>query len=223
MSDLAINYFNPTDVLSLVSDNWIQQENNITESLERAQGLKANGDESAYKTHGGMASGSVIYECHLETGNLVLPNIGKVAGGYLITQLQIAYQEIGWPRLTATVHQHDDNPHVDGDINTFTPSITCPAQFGIPRAFGGFSIDNADVGIAGLTYSISCTHEDSDQNGDHIAGESRDGVETLEMNFIGIPTMTVPATWSEGSEGNPKSNTAAETYSFQWEHHLDRN
>lgn len=225
MADKVVNFFNPTDVLGL-GGTWVQQENNLTDSVQRAQGLGADGDEVANTTHGGMESGTVVYESHTETAlvpALVLPLVGAVEGGYHIDSLSLVYQPTGWPRLTVTCHQHDSNAH-EGTLNTFTPSLAdaCPAQFGIPRALGIEALDD-ECGVRALTYTVGCTHVDEDENGEHLAGQNRDGVETLAYEFTGDPgAMTGPEGWDELSDGAPKSNTAAETRSIQWEHHLTR-
>lgn len=223
MSDVAINFFNPADVLSLNASNWIQQENNIVDTNQRAQGLSAVGDEAVSQLHGGGSAGTVVYECHKASGNLTLPVIGLVAGGYHLDSFSLAYNPVGWPRLTCNVHQHDDNPHATG-LNTFTPSLTCPAGFGVPRALGIASL-GAVNGVRSCTYTVGCTHVDEDENGDHLAGENRDGVETLAYEFTGSDLgvgFTPPAGWDELSDGTPKSNTGAETTAMSWEHHIAR-
>lgn len=231
MSDKAVPFFNPTDVLSLGGD-MIQQSNGIKETNQRAQGLGATGDEAANKLHGGMSQGSVVYEDHTESGNLTLPNVGKVAGGYHIDSIQVEYQPTGWPRITFNVHQHDSNPHVDADLNTFSATVDLPCQFGIPRtlelASDGvtvvFANGDTDSGMRSLSYTLSCTHVDEDENGDHLAGENRDGVEQLQIGFTKDPdTTTIHADWDNLDDGPDKSNTAAETGSLTLEHHVSRN
>lgn len=233
MADKAVPFFNPTDVLGLYVDangnRWIQQENGIVETLQRAQGLKANGDEAAHKTHGGAAAGPVVYECHDETGNLALPKVGEVKGGYHIDQVQLAYQPTGWPRLTIPVHQHDSNAHEDGTLNEFSATPVFPAQFGIPRSISNaaaavvVAIGDADAGMRAMTYTLGCTHVDEDENGDHLAGENRDGIETMQVETTKDPdTVTIHGEWDKLSDGSPKSNTAAETAQIQIEHHVAR-
>lgn len=225
MADKAINFFNPSDVLSLSASGWVQQQNNITDSVQRAQGLGATGDEAAKKTYDGKAAGSVVYDCFTETGNLTLPKVGQIAGGYHIDSLSLVYSPNGWPRLTVNVHQHDSNSHTSG-LNTFTPSLTCPAQWGVPRALSISDLDTS-AGVRGCTYTVGCTHEDESENGDHLAGENRDGVETLAYEFtVGAAALGAefagPSGWDEMSDGSPKGNTSAETRSMQWEHHIAR-
>lgn len=225
MADKAINFFNPGDVLSL-ANGWVQQEDNITDTVQRAQGLGATGDEAASQTHGGSSAGTVTYENHSDSGNLVLPKPGAVLGGYHVDSFSLAYSPTGWPRLTINVHQHDSNSHATGDLNTFTPSLTCPAGFGVPRALGISNLD-ASAGVRSCNYTVGCTHLDEDQNGDHWAGENRDGVETLDYEFTtgtaGLGDLFEgPAGWDELSDGSTKTNTSAENSSMQWTNHIGR-
>lgn len=222
MSDIAVGFFNPADVLSLGGD-WVQQENNIVNNHQVAIGLGATGDAVAKKSHGGGSSGPVVYECHAETGNLTLPNVGKVAA-FHIDSLQLVYQPTGWPRLTCNVHQHDDNAHAD-DRTQYAPSITLPAQFGVPAAAGGVAGAAATAAARACTYTLGCTHQDEDgATGNHLAGENRDGIETLAYEYTGDPgaAVTGPDGWIETSEGagTAKSNTAAETKGLSWENHV---
>jgi len=231
MSDIAIGFFDPDDVLGLSGDGWVQQENNIATTHQRAQGLSAIGDEAAKHVHGELASGSVVYECHAETGNLTLPNAGAVLGasegvdGYLVDNCQLVYSPTGYPRLTLNVHQHGENPHADEDMRQFTPSLTCPAQYGVPRTLGISNLGDV-CGVRGCTYTWGVTHVDEDENGDHLAGQSRDGVETLAYEFTGhdhgegdTPAFADPSGWDEMNDGATKGNTAADTSSLAWEKH----
>lgn len=220
MADKLVPFFNPSDIVGL-GGNWIVQENNLAHSLSRAQGLNAVGDESASKTYDGKTVGSVVLECQTETGNLSLPNVGGVSGGYLVENWSLVYSPTGWPRLTINLHNHDDNAHADG--NKFAPSLTCPAQFGCPSTLG-FSTTDTDVGVRGITYTLGCQHVDeNDGVGAHLAGASRDGAETLAVEFTKVPAdMTGPADWDEMGDDEKHGNTAAETASYNWEHHVAR-
>ena len=228
MADKAVPFFNPSDLLSLGGD-WIVQDHNIAAANQRAQGLAATGDEAASKLYDGKTSGSIAFECHAETGSLTLPNVGAVKGGYHIDSLQLVYNPAGWPKLTLNVHKHDDNSHAADSMNEFAPSPTFPAQFGVPRGLtigaGAQSITDTACGIKSMTYNLACTHVDElDEAGDHLAGENRDGAETLAIEYTKNPAViaNTGAGWSQMSGGSTLSNTAAETASYSWEAHVVR-
>jgi hypothetical protein len=230
MSDKAVPFFSPTDVLSL-GGTWAVQENSLSESNQRAQGLDAVGDEAAGQTYDNKTAGTIVYEDHSAAGGtLTLPAVGSVAGGYHIDSLSLAYNATGWPRLTVTVHKHADNSHADGDMNEYSATPVFPTGFGIPRELEDaleaslFSITDDDAGLRSMTYTLGATHVDeNDEAGDHLAGQTRDGVETLAVEFTKIPAVvTIAAGWDEMTDGSNKSNTAAETASMSWEHHVAR-
>lgn len=231
MSDKAVPFFSPTDVLSL-GGNWAVQEVNLSDAYQRAQGLDAAGDEAVSETFDEKTSGTVVYEDHSASGgSLTLPTVGAVGGGYHIDSYQVVYSSNGWPRLTVTVHKHGQNSHADGEQNEFNASVVLPTGFGCPREILDaldatvFEVTDTDAGVRGLTYSLGCTHVDEgDEAGDHLAGENRDGVETLSVEFTKDPgsSVTASADWDEMTDGAAQGNTAAETASMSWEHHVAR-
>lgn len=225
MSDKAVPFFNPSD--PGLGGDWIVQSNGIKDASQRAQGLKANGDEAAHKLFDGKAAGPVVFECHVETGNLTIPNVGSVIGGYVVERCTLRYNATGWPQLTLDVHQHDDNPHADGELNEFAATPTFPAQFGIPRSLTigatSFALTDTDAGMNSLEYSLGAVHVDESENGLHLAGDNRDGIETLNVGFTKDPaTVTAPTGWDLLSDGPDTSNTAAERGTMAWEHHIAR-
>lgn len=227
MADKAVPFFNPTDIPGIGGD-WIVQTDGIQHTQQRAQGLKADGDESTFKGYDGKSAGNVVLECHLVSGTLSVPSVGTVGGSYFIEAAEVKYNPVGWPRLTVTVHQHDENPH-SADLNEFASSVTLPAGFGIPRAIttggGAITLADDDAGVNDLTYTLRCTHVDElDGAGNHLAGQSRDGVETLAYGFTKEPSSVTntDATWLEMGAGPTHANTEAEKATKAWEHHVVR-
>jgi len=219
MADKVVSFFEPVDILGL-GTGWEVQENNITHSNQRAQGLDATGDEAASKVYDGKSAGTIVYELHEATEPLqALPPIGSVQGGYHIDGGQVVYNPVGWPRVTFNVHQHDDNAHAD-TLRQFTPSLALVPAFGCPRTLGGITVPS-DAGIRSVTHGFGITHTDElDGAGDHLAGENRDGMETLAYDFTGPQgVITAPVGWDEMSIGDVDANTAAETGSYAWEIH----
>jgi hypothetical protein len=228
MADLTVGMFNPSDLISL-GGAWVIQEDNVTVQNGRSQGLAANGDEAAYKSYGGDSSGTLVFECQAETGTLVIPNAGAVMGGYMIDKSDLVYRDLLFPRLTVTVHKHVANPHADGDMNEYACTVALPAQWGVPRSLEDvdeedvFAFTDANTGIKSLTYSLGCTHQDESVDGAHMAGQSRDGVETLAAEWIEPPaTVTVAAPWVSLNAGAKHGNTEAASASQSWERHVAR-
>ena len=233
MSATVLGFFKPTDVLSL-GGSFIPQSDTPSTTLKRAQGLLANGDEGVSKTYGSETKRVVVYEYQSPSGTITLPKLGTIVSSLHIDSADVEYQANGWPKITVNTHQHGTNPHTTM-ANKYTPSITLPAQFGIPRGLLDkatptpadvfkLSTDDAGIGVKSMKYSISCTHLDEDNEvGEHLAGENRDGVEKLDIGLTGIPaTVTVGSGWDKLSDGTGKSNTAADTATISLEHHVLR-
>lgn len=232
MAATVVNFFNPTDLLAL-GGSFIVQNGTPSDSLERAQGLLANGDEGIAKTYGGKTNLQIAYEYQNETGNITLPNVGSVAGTYHIDRIRLEYRANAWPLITFTCHKHAANTHTAA--NEFAPTITFPAQFGIPRSLKDtatptaadlwkMGTDDTGIGIKSMSYEIGCVHVDEpNETGAQLAGENRDGVEKLDIGLTGVPaSITVKAGWDKLSDGSPKSNTAVDQQTLSYEHHLAR-
>jgi len=232
MADTVVNFFNPSDILSL-GGSFIVQSVTPTDTLKRAQGLLANGDEGINKTHGGKTDLTIVYEYQNESGNITLPNVGSVAGGYHIDRVRIQYRANAWPLITITCHKHAANSHTAQ--NEFAATIVFPAQFGIPRSLQDaatptpndiwkLGADDDTIGIRDMSYELSCQHQDEDgETGAQCAGENRDGVEKLDVTTTGkAASVTVGTGWAKLSDGNPTGNTAVEQQTLSYEHHVAR-
>ena len=74
------------------------------------------------------------------------------------------------------------------------------------------------------TYKLEETHIDEPgRNGEQLAGENHDGVETLEVEYTGDATADdyeIETGWTNDQKTTTPSNTAATTTSLNLIHHL---
>lgn len=228
-------FFTPADPISIntlltltESLMWIIQTVTPSKTKARAAGLGANGDEAAYQAHNGMESLTAVYKCFATTGNLKLPDVGVIASTYHIDSVQLAYDAAGWPTLTVVMHKHSDSStHAESSCNEYAAGITFPAQFGIPADLGAdFSLDSTAVAMRSLSYNLTCTHVDElGGAGNWHAGENRDGVETLEVEFTGVPDdadLTIAETWHTSTDETGTENTAVNSRKLSLTRHLAR-
>ena len=247
--DPALGFFDPTDPLDINTalalagpDQWIVQSHNPTAALTRVAGLAANGDEGAYTTIDGKTSGTVTYECFKVGGAgllLTLPIAGQVYGGFHVDSVKLVYAQNKWPTLEISFHNHAENPHAASSCNRYVLGRTSagkvaqfPAGFGCPVSILDnavapvtyFAMAHATIGIKTLTFALAVTHQDETGSaGDHLAGENRDGKETMEADFVGIPTtVTKLAAFVAPSSGSTQTNQAADTAKYSFERHLQR-
>lgn len=241
----ATGFFNPTDPLTINtlltltgSLTWLIQSNTPSKKADRAAGLKANGDESAWKAHNASETRTLVYECHALTGTLKVPVVGTVTASTVwhIDSAKVDYKPAGWPTLTVQVHKHTGaTSHTAASCNTYAAGIALPAMFGIPALLNDtatptagvdFELDNAVIGLKSLSYGLSCTHQDeTGSTGDWLAGQNRDGVETLDVAFTGIPDdtdLTLALTWHNATDGQSATNTAVDGRSLSLVRHLAR-
>jgi len=247
--DPVLGFFDVADPLAINAAltltgaaQWIVQSETLTAAQTRVQGLATNGDEGAYMAIDGKTSGTVTYECQKPGGvgsYLTLPLVGQVYGNYHIDSMKLTYKPNGWPTLECTVHNHAVNPHTTGSCHTYTPGLTAapsvaqfPAGFGVPTSIldnaGApatyFSMLHLTVGIKSLTISLSVTHKDETGSmGSQLAGNNRDGKESIEAEFVGIPTVvTVYPTFTQINAGSTTTNQAADTAKHSYERHILR-
>ena len=151
--------------------------------------------------------------------------------GWHIDSFTLTYNQAGFPTLSVTAHKHGTAAH--DTCRTYTPTLTCPAQFGIPDldetaadSFGGFTVDKI-VGMRSLSYSMQVNHQDENKgDGSHLAGDNYDATETVAFETTGIATITAPAPatgfrpWTCESAGENTSNVAASTASASFTRHV---
>lgn len=222
-----VGFFNPVDLFAIGGDWEVQTGPSPKTSRQRAQGLKSTGDEAASKLYDEKKTVTCVYECFAASGNLTLPSVGTITStGYHIDKVDLSYTT-KWPKMTVSGHLHGGaNNHATDDCRTYTSSLTFPAGWGIPRALAGFALAVGDTAIAWASadYSLSCVHldEPNPETGDWLAGENRDGTETMSVTLAGVgATITAPAGWDKTEDGNEQSNQAADTESASYEHHLE--
>lgn len=215
-----VEFFAPTDVFS-IGDDWKVQTTEKSKTKERASGLGATGDEIAHKDHSEQDGLTCTYKCYVETGNLTLPKVGAISGGYHIDSINLAYSPTDWPTLTVTGHKHSPTSHTTGSCRTYTATPVFPAQFCIPSNVTSLSMTDASIGMRSLTYDLSCTHVDEDKCGGWLAGENHDGVETLAAEFTGVPdSLTIADGWTQTEKGDSSGNTAVTTSSVSITQHI---
>lgn len=241
----AIGFFNPVDPLSINtlltlsgSLMWIIQSNTPSKKADRSAGLKANGDENAWKAHNAGETRTLVYECHALTGFLKVPAVGTVTASTVwhIDSVKVDYKPTGWPTLTVQIHKHTGAAnHTAASCNTYAAFTKLPALFGIPALINDtattpvgvdFELKVAAIGLKSISYGLSCTHQDeTGGTGDWLAGQNRDGVETLDVAFTGIPDdtdLTLALTWHNATDGQSATNTAVDGRSLSLVRHISR-
>lgn len=200
------------------------QTHQETESAQRGQGLKADGDENASHYYDHRSARSETYKAFAANGSLSLPGLGGApVNGYHLDQWSLAFSPTDWPTLTIDGHRHNSQAHPA--TRAYAHGLTVAAGWGIPRNVGGIALGEADaaIGIASATLAFSVTHQDElDGAGEHLASEDRDGVLTLTVTFTGVPSaLTGPSGWDDNADGaTGKGNTQADTYTRSWQKHV---
>ena len=229
MSSSGVNFFDPDNTLAFTG--WERQTPQKSTSTQRASALGADGDEIASRDYGAQTQIPANFVAVAVTGNLTLPVCGEIVGGFHVDGFTLTYNQAGFPTLSVTAHKHGSDSH--DTCRKYTPTLACPAQFGIPdldddneTSFAGF-VSSATVGMRSLTYSMQVNHVDENKgDGSHLAGDNYDATETVSFETTGITTITAPSagtgetSWTCTSDGENTSNVAASTTSASFTRHV---
>ena len=187
MSDKAVGGPGAVDLFG-IGGFWVAQDDGNNDTSQRAVGIGSNGDAAASKLHDNKNEVTVTYKNFATAGNLVIPAVGDVLGGYVAPTIKIDCKPEDWPTMVITGHQHDGNPHVAG-LPKYVFPLTIPCGFGVPTIFANLA---AACGNASLSVDLSCTHLDVPDGltGEHLAGSNGNGQCKVSLEYTGVPNIT---------------------------------
>lgn len=220
MAEIAVGGPQATDLFSLGAGFKEQNSGNDAQAtLAQTQG--ANGDNSANQLHGGMNAVTCNYSYEDTTplwpdtaGAVLMPRPGQIRNSWMITSVAIGYSQNNWPTVAVTGHNHDSNPH-DTDLAVYSPSVALSGGFGCPDVLTNSAA--ATSATVSESYTLAADHVEADGNtGNHFAGATLNGKETLSSEYVGTPTL-VDTGWYLTSSPAGDSNTEFDTTSVSYE------
>lgn len=230
---MAVGFFNPEGIFASAlgtSVGEVQTTNHST-SQQRAAAADKHGDEKTSTLYGGQDSVTETFKVFQSEGTFSVANIvpGTVVDGYHVDSLTVTWSPTDFPEVSVSAHKHTDL--ATGVTSHGTPhrkavsSLQPPAGFGACGIAALVGVEDTSIAPSGATYTLGITHEDAqDCGGGYLASQNRDGVETLQVNFVGIATIDQSSGkpmegWDMTASSKDKGNTAAETSSFTFEKH----
>lgn len=214
---MSQSFFNPTAAFGTLN-GWEYQTTNPATSKTRAQQLGANGDEIAKKLHDTRVNVSATLT--LKTAaSCKIPKFGEILNGYHIDSVQIQFTNTGFVQMTLSGHKHGTASHPD--CRTYTGSLTTIADnFGCPSSLIGLT-PPAGAGVRSYTYNLTGQHQDElGSNGEFLAAQNHDGVETADCELADDGTCTAATGWDITSSSTSEGNTAMTTASATAEKHI---
>lgn len=229
-------FFNPDSVIGTLDDWEIQEGANPSVSRQRAQALKADGDELASVQYGAQVAYSMNYAARTVTGDkgLSVPSVGKILNGRHVDSVEVSYSQTSFPTLAVSAHAHaavDGTEEEHDACRVYAPGVVLPARaIGVPSTLKDAEGNTVftcpeGVGMRSLTYSLATNHTD-EANGDggHLAGQNHDGTETLTLEFTGevdVADLAVHAAWKlPDSYSRTRTNSGAHTTSVTISRHI---
>lgn len=230
---MAVGFFNPDGIFASLIGTSVGdvQTTNHSTSQQRASAADKHGDEKNSTLYGGQDSITETFKIYQDSGTFSVSSIvpGTVQDGYHVDNLTVTYTTTDFPEVSISAHKHTDlATGVTSHGTTHrkaTSSLQLPAGFGACGIAALVGVEDASIAVSGATYTLGITHEDAqDCGGAYLASENRDGVETLQVNFVGVATISQASgdpmeDWDMTASSIDRSNTAAETSSFTFEKH----
>lgn len=222
-----VDFFAPECPFTLGADWEFQNQNAEQRSLDYINELGQRGDEILKALVNGKTSTGWQFISTASTGNLTIPKVGQILGGYHIDSAEISWDRAQLkPKLTLVGHAHDGVEGGHNACRTYSPTVTIPAvAFGVPSSIGAVSLgESAEVDFRSARYTLACSHiDETGRAGNQLKGENHDGVETVTVDFTGAATSadyTIAEGWSNPSRSKSPSNTGATTSSLELVHHI---
>ena len=230
-----VMFFNPDSVIGELADWEIQEGSNPNVTRQRAQELKANGDELQSVQYGAQIAYSMNYKGKKVTGDaLVIPAPGSIKNGKHVDSVEASYSQTDFPTLAVAAHAHaavDGTPEAHDECRVYTPGVILPPRaIGVPSTLKDTDGETVftcpeGVGMRSLTYSLAVNHIDEpDGEGGHLAGQNHDGTETVTLEFTGevdIADLDIGESWKlPDTEGKTRTNTGAHTSSVTLTRHI---
>jgi hypothetical protein len=228
-------FFNPDSVIGELADWEIQEGSNPNVTRQRAQELKANGDELQSVQYGAQVAYSMNYKGKKVTGDaLVVPSPGSIKNGKHVDSVEVSYSQTDFPALAVTAHAHaalDGTPEEHDECRVYMPGVVLPPRaIGVPSTLKDTDGETVftcpeGVGMRSLTYSLAVNHIDEpDGEGGHLAGQNHDGTETITLDFTGeidIADLGIGGSWKlPDTDGKTRTNSGAHTSTVTLTRHI---
>jgi len=217
---MATKFFNPADPFGIATGTgakWATQNQNPTTTQDRAQWLKANGDEGGKQLHNAKTTVTATYVA--TDAAATIPAFGEIKNGWHIDNVSVTYSNTGFAQMSLTGHKHGSSAHAA--CHTYTGSLaTIGTLFGCPAAPVGCTIP-ANAGIRSVNYVLTGNHIDElGSAGEWLGADNYDGNETSTVELCDSGTLTEADGWDATSVGNTEGNTQAETASGTFVKHI---
>lgn len=218
--------------------NWEWQEGESNEAKEKVYASGNDGDYVAGTTHGAHVTGNETY-IYIGTVAAYGGTAGalgtNVPGAYMGTaavqllDLEIDFGDCAQGKREKVKFGFSGGPTAGPHV--YRPSLvaselpTKQENAGIPAVFANA---NATSKTIKAVYKISCQEgRDADKIGDYLCGAVYAGEEELELEHVGLPSLTVPAGWlatttQTGTGQGTKSNVSYGTYKTTASHPVIR-
>ena len=228
-------FFNPDSVIGELADWEIQEGSNPNVTRQRAQELKANGDELQSVQYGAQVAYSMNYKGKKVTGDaLVIPAPGSIKNGKHVDSVEVSYTQTDFPALAVAAHAHaavDGTEEEHDECRVYTPGVVLPPRaIGVPSTLKDTDGETVftcpeGVGMRSLTYSLAVNHIDEpDGEGGHLAGQNHDGTETITLDFTGeidIADLNIGGSWKlPDTDGKARTNSGAHTSTVTLTRHI---
>ena len=212
---MAAPVFGVSDVLALGAD-WEPQSNSPTLAGTRATAAGNDGDIIAETTHNDVESGTASYiyigaETDFATALAAASaDVGDVVdtASLLVTGWSIDYSPCAAGKRPVITFTYRDGPTAASA--TYVTAQTCPTYVSAtPVVPTILTTTDGDAECQSSSIALSAQFgEDLDKDGEFLAGETYGAEETINLQYVGVPTSITSTGYQQTS--GPGTNTGAE-------------
>ena len=225
---MAAPVFGTTDVLALGAD-WEPQGNSPTSASTRATATGPDGDQVASTTHNEVESGTATYiyigaETNFPAALAAASaDVGDVVdtATLIITGVSVDYSPCASGQRPVATFTYRDGPTAASATYVSALGAALPTYVAsTPTVPTILSVTGGDAEVQSSSWSLQAQFgEDLDKDGEFLAGETYNGEETINLQFVGLPTSITSTGYDQTSgpgsnTGGTASNTAYTTNSY---------
>lgn len=186
---------------------WNEQSPDRSTNKDRKFSLSKDGEETNSVVHNPKVEVNAPYDAATD-GTVEIPGtLGALVNSLVLTSIDVKTVADEYAKLTMQGHNHEENPHAEGDCKEAAHGIPAIYGYGATDFLGGTAGTGGELKSGGIT--IKCDHidETAGTRGTHApGGENHHGIMEAETEWLGSPAVASDGSWDDVSSTTKTDN-----------------